>query len=148
MGTWPIDQFEAVMQRRRDQVANRMTQIVQKAARAADQYVVTETPIDTGRAKSNWLGSVDAPINYGILAYAPGHDGSTIEANELAAMEQASVAITRFNAKKNKAIFLVNNVRYMGALNEGYSAQAAAGFIDQVVVIAQAAISGERIFTS
>jgi len=72
------------------------------------------TPVDTGRARSNWHLDIGAPT---VKLLEPGGDldpntsGYTIQ----------------------KTIFISNNLPYIRRLNEGHSQQAPAGFVDDAV---------------
>ena len=98
-----------------------------KVAGLAQQVVVTSTPVDTGRARANWQASLDSPITFPIDDEDPG-GGATVALND-------SVISAR---KSNQTIYISNNLDYIKALNEGWSAQAPAGFVQKAV---QAAIS-------
>lgn len=94
-----------------------------------DQVVVTETPVDTGRARSNWVVGT-GPSTAAVDAYAPGTKGSTGGANTDAALQQARDFLASTDVK---VIYISNNLGYIQYLNEGSSAQAPAGFIEAAV---------------
>lgn len=45
--------------------------VVQKAALAGGDYLASETPVDTGVARSNWVMTIDGPFSGVIPAYVP-----------------------------------------------------------------------------
>lgn len=94
-----------------------------------DQSLVTSTPVDTGRARSNWIVS-SGPSTRIIDAYAPGESGSTRGQNTRAAQAQAKAFLESTDAT---VIYISNNLEYIRFLNEGSSAQAPAGFIEAAV---------------
>lgn len=94
-----------------------------------DQALVVSTPVDTGRARSNWIvGS--GPSTAAIDAYFPGVDGATAQANVDAAIKQAQAFL---DSNDISVIYISNNLDYIQYLNEGSSAQAPAGFIEAAV---------------
>lgn len=94
-----------------------------------DQVLVVATPVDTGRARSNWIvGS--GPSTRAIDAYVPGEEGLTGGANAEAALRQARDFL---DSTDISVIYLSNNLSYIQYLNEGTSTQAPAGFIEAAV---------------
>ena len=100
-----------------------------RVALAADQTIVLATPVDTGNARGNWQASLTVPIVETIKRFDKGGQAA-IEANE---------AVIRAR-KYPQDIYISNNVHYIGLLNEGYSAQAPANFIQLSVQAAIAAL--------
>jgi hypothetical protein len=114
--------------------------VVQLAAQTADQGLVESTPIDTGEAVSNWVGTLNAPFGGVIPAFAPAPKGSggagVRSINQHAARAQAQAVIRTFDVRRHKAIFLTNNARHIAELNRGHSGQAPAGFVQTAVQVA------------
>ena len=121
--------------RRIHDLANRVPKNANKAVRtvalAVDQTVVMATPVDTGRARSNWQVQVGFMASDVIDPYVPGAGGSTVAQNTQAALEQGKIAISA--AAPGQEIHITNNLAYIGALNDGHSAQAPAGFVEEAV---------------
>lgn len=117
---------------------------VKKCALIVDQTVVMATPVDTGRARSNWIVQVNAPATIPREAYAPGESKSTEAANTQAALDQGREAIEGFTLD-DASIHITNNLPYIARLNEGSSAQAPAGFVEKAVKAAVDAVNGARI---
>lgn len=117
--------------------------IVRKCALAVDAAVVLGTPVDTGRARSNWQVELDQPAQGTIDAYAPGKEGSTKGPNAQAAIAQGQQVVAAY--KPGQVIHITNNLAYIGRLNEGHSAQAPAGFVEAAVLAGVAQIRGARI---
>lgn len=108
---------------------------------AIDQVLVTSTPVDTGRARSNWIvGS--GPSNEAISAYFPGKDGASAAANAQAALQQAQDFL---DSSDVSVIYISNNLAYIQYLNEGSSAQAPAGFVEAAVEAGVAAIKNIKV---
>ena len=95
--------------------------IKQRAALLLDSELVQATPVDTGRARSNWVISLDSPTdrirNVQDPQYTPGAEEEGIV--------HASVP--------GQDIYVSNNLPYIGALNNGWSAQAPAGFVEDAI---------------
>jgi len=135
------------MRRHGRRVEENANALKRKAALAVDATVVLATPVDTGRARSNWQASLGAPATGTREAYSPGTGGATGGANAAAAQEQAKAVIAR--SQPEQAIHITNNLPYIGRLNEGWSAQAPAGFVQTAVLRGIAAVrsSASRIVT-
>ena len=109
-------------------------QLVRKVALAADQAVVFETPVDTGRARSNWIVAINSAPDDIIQPYAPGEFGSTGARNAQAAINQAEEVISSYQS--GDTIHISNNLPYIQRLNDGYSAQAPANFVETAIALA------------
>lgn len=109
---------------------------VRAAAIVADQVVTLATPVDTGRARSNWQAAIDGPAS-GIVAPLDKSGG--------AAMSRARAIIETYNARRNQEIHITNNVHYIKLLEDGHSAQAPSGMVTQAVQAANAVIKRHRL---
>lgn len=130
---------------RADELGMSVDKVVRTAALVVDQVVVLATPVDTGRARSNWLVSVGVPRGEVIEPYSPGNKlglGESDNANAALNQARAAVAIR----PEGLPIFIVNNVDYIGLLNNGSSKQAPANFVEIGVEQAIGAIRASRIF--
>ena len=92
-----------------------------------DRRFVLEMPVRDGGAKRNVLVSTGAPI--GTVIYVG--EGIAQQAAEQAAINQGSLTIS--GANDYETIFIQNNLPYIQRLNEGWSEQAPAGFIDKII---------------
>lgn len=101
--------------------------------------LVHVTPVDTSKALSNWQAAIGTKKSGKIEPYYPGEHGSTKTASARAAFE-AGRAIIR-GAKPGEPIIISNNLPYIRRLNDGYSKQAPAGFVDRAILL------GRRIVT-
>lgn len=125
------------------QITGNVERAVRQAAIAADQAIVVATPVDTGRARSNWLVSVNTPRTDTIPPYSPGTKGSTSGSNVQGALAQGRSAVSGY--REGMTIYITNNLDYIGKLNSGWSAQAPAGYIERAVDAAVRSIAGVRI---
>ena len=94
--------------------------------------LVNLTPVDTSKALSNWQVSFSTP-NRGVrAAYALGRKGTTASSSRAVAY---AVAVSTINQQKptDTIVWVSNNVSYINLLNMGYSPQAAARFINNIV---------------
>lgn len=139
-----LDDFSRQIRRRGRQVEEGANRIKREVALIADRELVLETPVDTGRARSNWIVSLQAPVLAEREPYAPGEGlGKSERANAQAAIEQGISRITV--AMPGQTIFISNNVSYIGRLNDGWSAQAPSGFVQGAVMRAVGSVRGARI---
>ncbi|MEJ7831341.1 MAG: hypothetical protein WKF79_00365 [Nocardioides sp.] len=89
------------------------------------------TPIDTGWASANWVPSVGEPFieQQGEAAKEP-TPGQIIARARVADEGQNDVLAWR---NTDGPIFSTNNVPYIGALNNGHSAQSPRGFVQAAI---------------
>lgn len=118
--------------------------IARRAALAIDQAVVTSTPVDTGRARSNWQVRLGAPVTEQRDPYTPGTGGATGAANAQAAIAQARAALVAYRGG-GQEIYISNPLPYIGRLNEGSSAQAPANFVEAGVQAGIQAVGATNI---
>lgn len=101
--------------------------LVRRCALATDAAVVLATPVDTGRARSNWQVELNSPIETNTTAVSP---------SGREAIESGKAKIQQYKGgMPNAAIYITNNLAYIGALNDGHSAQAPAGFVERAVMV-------------
>ena len=117
-----LRQFSRRMKFRAENLVQETNRIVKQVALVVDQTVVLATPVDTGRARANWLVSVDGPNNSEVDAVDP--TGSS-------ALAQGRSVIS--GRTPGQSVYVTNNVDYIGFLNAGSSAQAPAGFVEEAV---------------
>jgi len=127
------------------QVEEGVNKLVRKCALIADRELVLETPVDTGRARSNWQVSLGSPLSSEREPYVPGEAlGKGEGQNAAGALAQAQ---ERIGARRSgQDIYIQNNVDYIGALNDGSSAQAPAGFVQAAIQRAVSAVRNGRVF--
>lgn len=124
-----------------DRVDKNSARAVKRATRALAFALIEDTPADVGTAKSNWLVKSGSYASGTVAAHVPGKKGSTAGANENAAKARAEADI---NARaRGEALAVTNNLKYIGILNDGHSAQAPAGFIEAAMM--RAVNEGRRV---
>ncbi len=85
------------------------------------------TPVDTGWASANWW------VTVGQTATA--NDGSKGEVESQKAQQAAGLTDLLSWEPSKGVIYITNNVPYINRLNNGWSQQSAAGFVDKAVQI-------------
>lgn len=140
-----LDDFAKRMDRIAVRVEGNVEQAVKDCARAVARSVISNTPVDTGRARSNWTAEMDQAFAGLFPARMPGEKGSTGEANAVAAIDAAEQVIETFDIQKNTEIHISNSLPYIGALNDGHSVQAPADFVRLAVLDGLATVRGARI---
>lgn len=96
-----------------------LDQVTRKIALDVQADLVASTPVDTGRARSNWLPSINR-----IRTDTTESTGGSI-----------SINFSGYNL--GDKIYLTNNLPYIKRLNEGSSKQAPAGFVDDAILRAK-----------
>jgi hypothetical protein len=131
-----LDQFS----RRTIRLASRLDRSVERfvgqVAIAVDREVVLATPVDTGRARANWLPSLNAPnLSAEPNTFSP--DGGVSIARTVAVANRY-----RLGSK----IYITNSLWYIEHLNRGGSPQAPSGYVGTAIDrgIAQARALGLR----
>ncbi len=117
-----LGDFSIRMSKRGKQVTDNTNRNIKRLALAIDQTIVLATPVDTGRARSNWILAVGSATRSQIepySAYSRGSKGGGAErgetANAKSAMDQAKVAVS--SRQPEQTIFISNNLDYIGILN-------------------------------
>lgn len=128
----PANEFARRIRARAQQVNWGANDVVKRAALAIDKAVVFATPVDTGRARSNWRAALGGPF--------------TSELEETSAMGAINQAESVINARgPGETIYISNNVPYIQRLNDGWSAQAPAGFVEQAMTVGRRIVQDARL---
>lgn len=121
------------MQKLKEEIPQAASDLASSVARVIHKDLVTVTPVDTSKALSNWVLTIEEPWAVELPAHVEGEAGSTQEESgqlALAAGEQ-QLALK----KPGDTIFIQNNAPYIRRLNDGYSAQEPAGFVERAVLL-------------
>lgn len=145
MATRPFEDLPLMLRERRAEIVRLVTGIVQEASVVAAHYVASETPVDKGTARSNWIPSKNVRVEEVIPAYAPGdHLGQTETANLEAVVAATRKVAETFNAELDTSIHVTNSLDYIGTLNyTDYSAQAEPGFFERAIPEAARSVRGK-----
>lgn len=102
-----------------------------------------KTPVDTSQALSGWQVTLENPASGRIGPHYPGLQGSTYNASAAETLNLAKAVLK--NKKPGQAIYITNNEPYIRRLNDGYSGQAPAGFVERSVLIGRKMLSKFKI---
>jgi len=94
------------------------------------------TPVDTGFARSKWIPKVGAPGTGDTAEGGASNntEGQASSGNVSDAAAQAALArIVAFYKIEQGSIFMTNSAPYITRLNEGWSKQAGAGFVQRAI---------------
>ncbi len=105
-----------------DALQRKLDALIERAAKALILEIVRElkrsTPVDTGHARANWIPSVS--------------QANTQEAQDAALQAAGTAAVTAYKLGQG-LLFVTNVVKYVRRLNDGYSKQAPALFVETSV---------------
>jgi len=104
-----------------------------KVATEIVRYLVRATPVDTSQAISNWQVTLGVASSHIVPAIVKGRQGSTFEVSADQALEFA-IAVAK-TAKPGQSVWISNKLPYIRRLNDGYSSQAPAGFVEAAQLI-------------
>lgn len=93
--------------------------------------LANETPVDTSKAISNWVVTLDRIPISDIDAHFEGSKGDTFTRSSRQTIMLAKIAL--LNKKPGQTIFITNNADYIRDLNNGSSPQAPANFVQSIV---------------
>jgi hypothetical protein len=141
-----LNEFSNLMEKRATVIPQRVAEIKKQVASAVLTRVVLDTPVDTSRAKSNWQVNLGSAAVGTIPAHEPGHAGSTAAASEQETIRQGQSVIA--GAKAGVDIHITNNLPYIGLLNDGWSTQAPAGFVQSAAIDASHVVQNAKIIVS
>lgn len=133
-----------------DSLATRRKAIGQAANEAAKKVALTvisdlayKTPVDTSQAISNWVLTIGRRAVSTIKPHFPGKHGSSYRAS---AAETIALAKVQLQSKKpGQVIWIQNLLPYIKRLNDGYSAQQPAGFVERAVLLGRLTIAKFKI---
>lgn len=106
--------------------------------------LVIVTPVDTSAALSNWQIGLGTPIDSPIDPYYPGIQGSTYTVSGQEALAAGKAKLV--NKIPGQPIYISNVLPYIQRLNEGYSGQAPAGFVERAALIGALIIKKIKLF--
>lgn len=123
-----------------DSLEKKAAAIEESASKLAADVALTivgdlayKTPVDTSKALSNWIVTLNDPSTNKIPPHFPGVKGSTQRASAAETIAEAKRVLAQ--KKPGQAIFISNNQPYIRRLNDGYSKQQPAGFVQRAVLI-------------
>lgn len=128
-----LAQFAQMMKQQAAALPSNVNKQVIKLAGSILQTLVLATPVDTGRARSEWQVSLGEPIEDEV---------GSIRSPQQTIDDGKEVLKDR---QPNGTIYIANNVPYIQRLNEGWSAQAPAGFIEKAINVSANAFKDIKV---
>ena len=116
-----------------DQIAQAASDHAVKTALTIVGDLVYHTPVDTSQALSNWDVTIGAPADDPHGPYVAGKHGSTQQQSAAKALAQAKQTLK--DKKPGQTIYIANNLPYIRRLNDGYSQQVPAGFVERALLL-------------
>jgi hypothetical protein len=114
-----------------DRLEKRLDSLIERAAKMLileiNRELKRETPVDTGHARANWIPSVGEAN----VAEAPGVDHSLAQ--------RGTAEVLGYKLERGK-LYLTNVVPYVRRLNDGWSDQAPALFVEASIARAMATV--------
>lgn len=126
--------FAARMEKLAFKIEGNVEKGMRKVVLAIDNALVSTTPVDTGRARSNWMANLDAPA-----------EGVTDNTSPGPSQAQVAGQLAVFKLGKNSAIHLTNNLPYIKRLDEGHSKQQPAGFVRRAILAGIGAVKSVKL---
>lgn len=117
--------------------------LVRRCATVVIEELAVRTPIDSGRAKSNWIVTLNSPTVARIEPHHFGVLGSTAPQTIKTVQARAAIVINRF--KIGDTVIIQNNLDYIDDLEKGSSKQSPAGFIHQSLARIPLVVQGTQI---
>lgn len=97
--------------------------LVRKCAIGISVNVIMATPVDTGRARANWQVSLRNPLD---------NELEDTDKNGSNTVSKATRVCVIFELR-DQSINIANNLPYINRLNNGWSKQANAGYIERAI---------------
>jgi hypothetical protein len=130
-----VSEFAKRIRKRGQKIEINANKEVVQLGSLVSQAVITATPVDTGRAKGNWFATLGSPTSKTDLESLDPSGQKTISQNN-------SVIKGRLPLQ---AIYITNNLPYIKRLNEGWSGQAPAGYVENALREAKVAMKNIRL---
>lgn len=124
--------LKGVLQKAGEAIAANTDRLVRRCGLAVDAAVVIATPVDTGRARSNWQVEIGQAAD-GVV--------DAIDKSGQGAITAGARTIQSY--RNGSSINITNNLPYIERLNDGWSAQAPAGFVERAVQVGVDAVASE-----
>lgn len=146
-----LAQFSQNIRKRGSQIENAGTRFVKATAKRALKALVNATPVDTGRARSNWRVGIGASVRSPIGTYGSGASAKAAISAGFARINSVR-GVSGAGGGLKTAIYISNPLDYPGhlpnnkGLNDGASKQAPAYYIETAIAESTSAIQNMRVF--
>lgn len=114
MATSTQGQFARDLRKFQEKTGIRMETLCRRVAFMAFSRVIYKTPVDTGRARANWVTSIGSPL---------GGNSTKVDPSGSVTLKDMSETVAKF--RMGQTIFLANGLPYIQRLENGWSKQAA-----------------------
>jgi len=131
------------LEKKAKEINNAASEASVKAALSIVGELAYRTPVDTSNALSGWQVSLINPTLGRIGPHFPGLNGSTYRQSASETITIAKQVLK--NKKPGEIIYITNNEPYIRRLNDGYSGQAPAGFVERAVLIGRKSLASFKI---
>lgn len=136
-------QFAKLMEQRADNIIENTNELKKEVSTQLVTALAEFTPMDTGKASSNWLVGVNSPRTEQIEAHSPGTSRSTRPQNIRATIDSAKVILD--TVAPGDQVHVSNNTDYIKDLERGTSGQAPTGMVKQSIDRARSVIKGRKL---
>lgn len=132
---------------RADEIQANSPLVVREATIGALSAIVTATPADSGRARSNWTVTQRKPAEGVREPYSPGQKlGSGERGNASRAIQQGTAEAQKYRGtSRDGANFITNNLPYITLLERGSSQQAPQGMVRFGIEVARKIVNRNRL---
>jgi len=131
---------------RSEEVISGAEETIRKSTIAGLTAVVYATPVDEGRARSNWNVSQNEPDLSIKEPYSPGKDLGIGEQRNASKTIQIGTEKAQLYKTGQIGNFITNNLEYIVYLENGSSQQAPAGMLQFGIQAAQKIMANAKIF--
>jgi hypothetical protein len=101
------------------------------------------TPVDIGWARANWVPAIGTPYLVDLSGLKDDAARRAAISSAQAESQRGQAAVLGYRMSQGP-LFVSNNVPYIARINEGWSKQAPAGFVQAEVAIAVQTVSRRR----
>lgn len=127
-----LKNFGKRMNKLSDEMFVKVGKIHRAVALTVVKELINNTPVDTGRARSNWQASLNKPEKAIVDAFSEGEGlGIDETSNAVGALDEANGEIGKHLSGQD--IYITNNLKYIGILNDGSSKQQPALFVERAI---------------
>lgn len=119
-----MGKFTTDLETFRNNSMNKVDQVTRMVALEVFRRIIMRTPVDTGRARGNWICTIAVPAEM-MQGLAAVNDTDRSGRSTIATMTEEVLGWK----PEDVAIFLTNNLPYIERLENGYSKQAPAGMV-------------------
>lgn len=131
------------LEKRAAELPTKVSGVAVSTALAVIDDLSKVTPVDTSQAVSNWQVSLGAKVGSKIPPHYPGESGSTKAPSSKQTREKARNVLQ--SKQPGVTIFISNVLPYIRRLNDGYSKQAPAGFVERSALIGRKHIKKAKL---